>query len=401
MDACDLTKKQFDRVAANAFTDDPRPEPPPVGEEKASNDALSAAPIIADAYGLAELERDEQRRLVSLAHLPLWPDAPDTLSHPGHGWGQKMDRALGGGICPGYFVAIGAAAAGAGKTAWAMQLADGLALRSLEQARHGSEPLTPVLIASEMSAQALTWRTLGRWCGVDARRFRQGKTAIPSPEAWANATRALTGDLGESRRYMRILRPENAGQGKSFLTRIENVLAAWTLQLEAEHAREVWPVVVVDPIQRFADHSKSEVEGDNAIVEGLHAKAQAGGWITIVTSDTNKQSATEGAEDEIDRGAKNPAQEGARAFRGTYRLMHLPDAAIYLRPNYSRRDEVWAYIVKNRWGPTAQNSAGDQPGRVNYTWDRAKMRFEPGQPGPDKGSEASEASGHNKAEGLL
>ena len=97
------------------------------------------APTLNHLYGPQELTNDFTRTLVSFGTLPSWPGGPQT----GHGLGDLFNRSLGGGMCPGYMIAIGAAHAGAGKTAFVMQLADGLALRTSEMIRDGQkQPIT-------------------------------------------------------------------------------------------------------------------------------------------------------------------------------------------------------------------------------------------------------------------
>ena len=155
-------------------------------------------------YSLKDLEEDQARELVSLARLPTWISGPDS----GHGWGSALNDLLGGGVCPGYFIAVGAAYAGAGKTAWVMQIADGLALRNVELLRSGAPgPLTPVIICSEMAPKALTWRSLARWTGCPAHLFRAGGGGLDPARAQTvmqKARDALTGPLGDARRWIHI-----------------------------------------------------------------------------------------------------------------------------------------------------------------------------------------------------
>lgn len=88
-------------------------------------DLDSAAPTLGDAYGVAQLEHDRERELLTLSDLPH-----------GHRWGRHLDNILGG-IRPGYFLAFGAENAGSGKTAFVMQVADGLALLNAQTVSAG------------------------------------------------------------------------------------------------------------------------------------------------------------------------------------------------------------------------------------------------------------------------
>jgi hypothetical protein len=330
------------------------------------------APTLAALYGHADLQRDQARELVSLEALPPWPDSdegpcrlPVKRLSAGHGWGTRLDRMLGGGVCPGYMLGIGAASAKAGKTLIAMQIADGLALRSaslLREARPG--PLTPVMVLSEMSPQALSWRSLARWTGHDSTIFRAGRSArtLRDPElvdaAWRSAERALDPDslFGHARSLMRALWPPLGG-GPELLHRVAERLKRWVGDLQEDYSREVWPVVVIDPIQRWQARGAGEVEALNELVEVLGEVAYAGRWVVIVTSDTNKASASGGSDP---KKVRTPQEEGAAAFRGSYKLQHLLDAGLYLRRPEDAPDsldgivEVESVVVFNRWGAATQ-----------------------------------------------
>ena len=340
------------------------------------------APTLNSLYGVDELDRDRQRTLMSLATLPAWPGAARRRTGGpvyGHGWGDHLDRLLGGGIHPGYMLALGASAAGAGKTAWLMQIVDGLALRSAELVESGRPgPLTPILVLSEMSPSALTWRTLARWTGADSRIFRAGASAerlLDRSDAgelvertFEAAREALGGPLRGSRRWIRMLRPR--GSGAALLEEAGRILERWREQLGRETGRPIWPVLVLDPVQRWQDPSKGEVEALNALVEGLAEMAQRKGkeWIVLLTSDTNKGTAS-------GQTSGGVLQEAVGGFRGSYKLMHLVDAALYLHRTADRAPDARALVletvpVKNRWGSTR----GPWP---HFQWSPWNGRFEP------------------------
>ena len=341
-----------------------------------------AAPTLSTLYGVEDLDRDRCRSLMSLATLPPWSGATKRRSDGpvyGHGWGDHLDRLLGGGIHPGYMLALGASAAGAGKTAWLMQVVDGLALRSAELLETGRPgPLTPVLILSEMSPAALTWRTLARWTGADSRTFRAGASAERLLDrsdaeelverAFSDAREALQGPLEASRRFLRMFQSKKAG--RPLLEETAQLVELWREELGRETGREIWPVLILDPVQRWQDPKKGEVEALNDLIESIGEFAHRKGreWIVFLTSDTNKGTAA----GQTSGGVR---QEAIAGFRGSYKLMHLVDSAIYLhRINElnqdSRRVVLETVLVKNRWGSTR----GPWP---HFQWTPWNGRFEP------------------------
>ena len=312
---------------------------------------------------------DKRKGLISLKRLPGWPGHHEDGGF-GHGWGPCLNGLLSHGLRPGEMVGLGAAHAAAGKTAFVMQLLDGLALRNrriLNGEAVGGAPLTPVLIASEMSTAALTWRSLARWTGCSSNVFRAGRTLLEShhpsvareaEEAWQKADEALEGEFGAGRHWMRLLSPARASlataQGAKVLVEdIRALVESWREELGREHqGREIVPIVMVDPLQRYQS-GQDEVADLNALARELCAATVAGDWITLLTSDTNKASA---------KGERNEkgsdSEEGAAVFRGSYNLMHEVSAAIYLRKAADATEDeqkdglryVETVLVKARWG---------------------------------------------------
>lgn len=342
---------------------------------KASSESNEDAPLLSELYGITQLQSDRERELVSVAKLPGWPNCQNEA---GHGWGAYLDRILGGGICPGYMLGTGASSAGAGKTAFVMQLVDGLALRNVQLIRDKQPgPLLPIVIASEMSPAALSWRGLARWTSRDARIFRSGKSAAQllqgfelypakaAKEAWERAEEALLGEFGQARSWIRVYQGDH--NGPNMIKQLDSILSQWVDTLQKQYPdRTIWPVVVIDPIQRYQAQGV-EVEALNNLVECLGVAAINRGWVALITSDTNKPSAS----GNTNKGDKR--EEGAAAFRGSYKLQHLLDAAIYLtKPEDSdpKRPELELVIVKNRWG----SAASPWP---RYYWDVRYARFEP------------------------
>lgn len=342
------------------------PEGEPMSDPNAPTPANldDEAPTLASLYGLDQLAADRMRELVQIGSLPHWPRTGHGEAHTptGHGWGEHVSEMLGGGIAPGETIAVGASSAGAGKTAFMMQLADGLALQCMHNARRNAGTLTPVLVLSEMGAPALTWRSLSRWTGASARIYRAGRTATGGDSradveaAWVAASRAFApdpsdafGDFGRARAFMRVLQT-SAATGPQTIERAAQLLALWRAELERAQGLPVVPVVVMDPIQRFQG-SGPEIDALNATVEALGRAAERDGFIAIVTSDTNKSSAT-GREEGNDR------ERATAAFRGSYKLQHLPVATLYLeRLGHDAGDSfAWLRLVapKNRWGATVE-----------------------------------------------
>lgn len=333
------------------------PADPFTGLQPATPPAPAEPPGLAlpRTYTLADLDADRRRELLSLADLPL-----------GHGWGLTLDRYLGGGLGPGDVVGLGASAAGAGKTALVMQLADGLALRSanLAETAHGG-PLTPMLLLSEMDPKALARRTLGRLAGAPAWYFRSGVAALGSKHAAAKAEAAYSkasqllqpgGLFPRLAAWQRTARPD--ARGAVMLHQIAEAVESFRAEVVARFpGREVWPVVVIDPIQRWQDGATSEVEALNVLAEEVDALADRHGWIVFLTSDTNKAAAV---------GREEKDRDPANLFRGSYKLFHACDVVLTSTPEpfdaSQPHRKVEVGIAKNRNG---------RSGTVTFEWDAA------------------------------
>ena len=345
------------------------------------------APTFASSYGSNELALDEGRELVSLATLPGWdpngrepPAIFGSATAPdGHGLGAHFSDAIGHGLRPGEMLAIGAASAGAGKTAFLMQLVDGLALRNVDEpdGRNAwGSVLTPVLVASEMGIDALTWRSLARWTGFSSAIFRGGRTVLNhgtdsqkrnARAAWTAGQSALSSSspLGRSRRWLRLMSAPHVGSllggdgggPQAFVFELERIVETWREQLAKETKREVVPIVVLDPLQRYQGGDDA-IDALNELSRSLCTSTVEKKWITLVTSDTNKASAKG---DKV-TGASD-AEEATAAFRGSYNLMHEVTAAVALRTSktlFPSDDEqkrgvrvVEAVFAKQRWGSAA------------------------------------------------
>ncbi len=301
--------------------------------------------------GLRTLERLREartRRLLSIADLP-----------ERHGLVEVLDHLMGGGLKPGDFVCFSAAGAGLGKTALVMQLADGLALRSEAVARGELEgPLTPMLVVSEMSEEDLDNRTLGRLLDVSGHVFAAGASAkrFHEPgavEAWfehAEAQLEEGAPFDRMRRWQHLSRPE---PGEWMIDQMAAKLAELVGAARARcPGREVWPVLVLDPLHRFQDPKLSEVEGLNDLARQVDKWADAEGWIVLSTADTNKEAA-KAAWGELATGA---APNAASVMRGSYQLQHALDFLFTLAPGpYTEKGEprrTGLWVGKNRRGRT-------------------------------------------------
>lgn len=331
------------------------------------DELLTEAPLCSLGYDLAKLERDRTRVLASVDLAPLDPTR-------GYGWGPRLNTFFGGGLAPGALVGIGANAAGSGKTAFTMQLADGFALRSAHLVQTDQPgPLTPVFILSEMSLDDLSRRSLGRMLGEPAYYFRAGESAARSfaalrpqvDRAYEAAKRVMspTGDFTRMRHFQRQV-TNTFVSGVHAIEKVRSLVSQWREHLATAHpGRDIWPIVVIDPIQRWQDRSKPEVEALNELCELLDMTADTEGWIVLATSDSTKTSAT----------APREETSGAAMFRGSYKLQHATDHAVGLDRPEELSGERCRYLalllIKNRWGPGY--------GRLLYRWEGATGRFDP------------------------
>lgn len=326
-----------------------------------------------DLFTSGALDQAEHQQLLDIGTLPGWPGAPPT----GHGLGEGLTIALGGGIAPGSMTGIAAPKAAAGKTALALQIVGGLALRTaLTVLSRDGGPITPVVIVSEMTTRDLFVRHVARLAGVNSRLLRSGPAgalllAREHGMSEADAARMVSSEFqrardllragiwGWSSRFTRVV--PFVGDGKQFLWMLEQRVGKWREQLLRLGYPDVWPVVLVDPLQRFAGDG-SEIDAVGSVVKGLHALTRKHDWVTILTSDTTKSSASNAGKpmDFVD--------EGTAAYRGTYQIQHLLDTALYMRPAEAA-GVIEVGPVKNRWG------ASGSPQKL--AWDPATGRFTP------------------------
>jgi len=309
------------------------------------------------------LRERQNLRFVSLADLP-----------ERHGWGEFLDKLTGGGLAPGAIVGLGAAGTGAGKSAFMMQLLDGLAMRSAAIAEdpEAVEPLTPIFLLSEMAPEDLEARTLGRLLDVPGHVFLAGRSAkrwhkwgwVDDHYDSAAALMAQNGLYSRLTRWQRIARPALVA-GPALVECVEAAMLTWVSEIRAAHpGHDVQPIIAIDPINRFLPmDGRSEVETLGEIAGALDVLTDKHRWIGILPSDTNKNA------------AKDPSANtnGASVFRGSMQLLHAYDLTLVLDPGEQDADGVRDYAVildKNRYG---RQGVG-----LNFRWHtRTGLRFVP------------------------
>ena len=358
-----------------------------------------------DFYSVRTARFDQNLQLLSLARLPPWEQEVAQPPVPtGHGWGYHLDELLGQGIARGELVAFAADRAGAGKTALVAQLIDGMITRSLLIAQQAQPEqrwgnvMTPVLVLSEMDHQQLAWRSGARWLGVSSQTFRGGLSyrnrlrtddmRLANDQNWERFFRLLDPDthpFGDARQWwlksiaMSYVFQAMDRNSEEFGDILVQAIRNWVNDLtgpKGEYLPEgtVRPVVVVDPIQRSQQLDLPDVEALNRLARMLRTRAQQEGWVVMMTSDTNKVSATGATKKE-----STAIEEAAAAFRGSYGLQHELSTALYLRRPPTVRDlkplEVEIVIPKSRWGAQPKGTPDDPWPR--FEWQPQFLRFVP------------------------
>ena len=387
------------------------------------------APMLGDSFTLENFDAVQERAMIPCGVLPPWREVlqdgsvvPVANTPSGHGFGEAMDDIIGGGLKPGFMAAVGAEAAKFGKTAFMDQWMDGLLLRSAEvlaKLARDEETDEPIIVRwdlSEMNSEDLTMRQLGRWLGIDSTAFRRGRNGHKAP-----GIRAVAAETGEDpvvviNRYRAAARSEfKCKTGPLYmireggLRRIVNprtllgrndvqdgkpqdhrrgvlLLKALALAVAGDRKaralewkvpeKQVIPLIFIDPIQRFQSTDGDAVAKLDELVEELRAIADELGAIVFCTSDTNKESAKAPANKPTGP-APTPAQIAAGVFRGSYKLLHLPDVAFVLRA-VPDSPQMELLVGINRWN--------GQTDPIRLDFDRRTGRYTPAR-----------ASGHGVA----
>lgn len=331
------------------------------------------------------------------------------------GLGRWLDRTLGGGLQPGNIVGLVSAGAGAGKTAFVHQLADGLAKHNAEAVAGAAgsgrrATVWPVVLVTEMRAEDLTIRTLSREAEVPGALLRApkswaGRQYEPGPDGRIPARDGKELNAGQvaierAREAAARFRP-----AADFLTIADRTTPLGeypvsTLERQALRAADRWEergadvpgvVLVIDPLHRLGAQTEDTAEL-GAVLETVLNITHRNGFVTLFTSDTTKN-AVELRTETASSTAATLEQRAELAFRGSYQLLHIPDFAFALRALNPEREEeagaipaeyfererggspAWATVYadvvtpKLRWG-----KPGELPG---FWYDRAIFRFEP------------------------
>lgn len=300
------------------------------------------------------------------------------------GWGKQMNEYLGG-VHKGSLIGISANGAGMGKTSFLQQMLDALAIRNSWVVESGDvdEPLTPVLVLSELDKYELKLRTLGRYMQVPYSALRSKRRAmrlLKLSEAEADAFKlkaeafAKDQQLGTKLKpWVHVLDPKNRDQIREVLESDLFMLKSVTESMYPLWKGNVWPVIALDPLQRFVASESDTIMGAGSLAIWLRNLCRRNGYIGFFTSDTNKASAAANKEGlTLDQAQANT---GVEAFRGSQEIMHAATSAIVIyrlkddtnNPHSTNRT-VYAAVVKNRDG-------FDRVG-VSYNWSRPTGAFE-------------------------
>jgi len=414
------------------------------------------APSLAEDYTRDDLQRDLEREPIRICRVMPAMDfatgqhstSPDLLTRPVEfGWGEHMAAAKRG-LSAGDFVAVGASSAGAGKTTYLAWLLNGLALqtamRLLRAKGFEDRPLVLPIWASEMPKRnELYGRLVTAYLGFHRAVLDDGPMAEEAPGVLAAASagrmapaeyvakaRAMEDFYGNDERcplavarahVIRRINPSRLPRHSRSLgvtvhhrsgpDLVEHLADAVDLFREDLAARagvptdKVLPVVVVDPVQRFAGPGgQSEKGAIDAILGALNdVLCRELGCVVMATSDTTKGGARTGLDSFLSADA--PALM-ADVLSGSQGIVHHasdvvvvhPEAPAHGAPPPRVRDggrereigpgcvRLWTRLLRSRGG-------GESPLLFPYEWDRALGRLreldpEPLRPPPERDDDA-------------
>ena len=350
--------------------------------------------LACDAYTAADVDADLSRDTITCARLPSWlgqDGLVDETTPYGHGWGDWMDDAVGGGLSPGLLWILVACSAKGGKTAYIDQHLTGMQMLGALSMARGWGPIPLVLVVTEMPKKGFEIRNIARYIGFDQGMFRRGKRAELAPgirevaarehiapsevvRRFADRTRqkldpACKDLWALSRRLRRTIvvdtLEEKMQTGPSLIVATGDIFDVWRTKFTREHRIDparIVPYVFFDPVQRFCDSQRGpddSLPGDK-FIKALRTATDNQQWITVVTSDTNQASARAG---KIDT-SKPPSAIVAQACRGTYTYLHVADFVCALdvlpladdarRLQVSERRDLEhtarIFMGMNRWG---------------------------------------------------
>jgi hypothetical protein len=311
------------------------------------------------------------------------------------GLGGSLDRILGGGLTLHQTVAFVSAGAGVGKTAYLHQLADGIAEANAAEyvhaLEHGRDPVVvPVLFVSEMTTGDLTLRGLARQAGVEGYLLRDPRgergsrpftDGLTYGEDALRRARAAAGAFQEAARFLTIVDKRTTTTVADLEEAVRRIRRAW----EDAACIVSAVVVIIDPIHRLIDPTRSEVEGLGHLLPAINGLAHRQDAIVLYSSDTTKLAAASRSSVSAKERADELADAIEAAFRGSYQLLHLPDFALGLitvrsddeslpeseraRLSFEPKGTLYAEIgsAKSRWESRGLRAA--------YLFDPALFRF--------------------------
>lgn len=298
-----------------------------------------------------------------------------------YGWGKTMSDIIGG-IYQGCLIGVSAQGAGMGKTSFLQQLVDAIALRNsaVLDAGNKEEPLIPIIVLSELDRYELKLRTVGRYMKLPYSAIRSKRRAIRVLKLTEEGAEELRQSVERFAReeklqermtpWVHILDPKDRTQFRETLESDLHILKQETEQKYPGY--KVWPMVVLDPLQRWVASEGDTVMGAGSLAIWIRNLCRRNGYIGVFTSDTNKSVATQNKDGLTLDEAQ--AKVGVDSFRGSQEILHACTTAIVL---YRIRDDnnnphnlerqMYAHIVKNRDGL-------DRVG-VSYLWHRPSGSF--------------------------
>lgn len=384
---------------------------------------LSLSEVYSDADLQADLEREpiqigEVMPAVDFATGKYLVHSLDNLATPTfHGWGGDLNAALGG-LKAGDFVVIGASGAGAGKTWFACWLANGLAMqtawRLLGARGYDQAPIVlPIWVTEMMSKSDLYLRLAGAHLGFDVAAITRGRQAHEAPGIIAMAQKySMTpmevvrvareserlhgtsekSPMGFARhhviKHVRLSklprRTRQAGvvvdhrSGPMLVDHLADAVDCYREDFASAagvSTDKVFPLVIIDPTQRFVSGDSEKRAIDEFIGAAAHVLCNELDAAVIATSDTTKAAATDIRV--ADFLGMDPKALEARVLAGSYAIVHNATHCLMLQAEHPAegglRSRQWARITKNR-------SGGPSDVAFPFGWERHLGRYLPEAP---------------------
>jgi hypothetical protein len=321
--------------------------------------------------GSKDIEEELKRRAVSVSDIPVWYQSKG-------GMGDAFNKSIGGGIGPRRFILIGGKQAGAGKTSFAMQLVHGLAMRNAELPI--SQPITPVIVLSEMAPVDLKVGMLRRWSGLSRSDLKSLAVSREGEHVKKRMLRDLAmKDTKRGAGFMRFFpgSVDKIGGHQRFMTKIADAFDWWADDLRkmpGNESREVWPVLLIDSLQvALGSSSADETTAQSQLAEHINDVCRTRGLIVVATCETSKESAKAKAEDDFNG-----------MFRGSYRAIHKADIVIAIvrkaedkeaqpAPRHDPTRQMWTGSIKCRDGDVLPSESA----KADFKFLPAVGRFEP------------------------